>query len=437
MSTPIADLRTELNLLSEKYAKAVSSKPIKIGIDYIPPTGKLVGQEEFSNLLQAAADMWLTTGRFADKFEEDFPKYWGLKKSLIVNSGSSANLLATASLTSPRLKDKALKPGDEFITAACGFPTTVAPAIQQGLTPVFVDVDAKTHNASIESIENAITPKTKLIILAHSLGNPFRADLLAKICEEKGIWLIEDCCDALGAKVKGQHVGQFGAYATCSFYPAHHITMGEGGAVLTNNANLYKIALSFRDWGRDCWCPPGQSDTCGIRFDWKLGELPKGYDHKYIYAHLGYNLKATDFQAAVGLAQFAKLNSFVEARQKNHALLTQKIKDLKLDEHFILPEATPETEPSWFGYFLTLRDGGPERRAKIVRTLEENKVGTRLLFAGNLIKQPAFTGLQYKVSEPLHNTDKIMNEGFWIGVWPGLREEHLDYMAETLAKCLK
>lgn len=433
----IAELRQKLDSVAAEYAQEVSSKPMRPGVDYIPPTGKVVGVEEFQGLLQASADMWLTAGRFADKFEAEFPKVWGQKKSLLVNSGSSANLLAFAALTSPRLKDRALKAGDEMVTTACGFPTTVAPGVQYGLKPVFVDVDLATHNASVEAIEAAITPKTKIVMIAHALGNPYRADLLAEICKKRDIWLVEDCCDALGATIKGQHVGSFGSLSTCSFYPAHHMTMGEGGAVLTNHANLYKIALSFRDWGRDCWCPPGISDSCGIRFEWELGELPKGYDHKYIYSHIGFNLKSTDFQAAVGLAQLEKLPGFVAARRRNFDALKKRLIDRGAEEFLVLPEPTPETDPSWFGFFVALREANPTRRMEVTRYLETNKVGTRLLFGGNLVKQPAFKNVDYRIHGELTNTDKIMNQGFWVGIWPGLKDEHLDYIADTMMKALK
>ena len=429
-----SEFRQKLLGLARENSGLLESKKLTPGKDYLPPSGKVVGTPEFEMLMQASVDMWLTAGRFADQFEDQFPKVWGLKHSLLVNSGSSANLIAFSALTSPRLKERTLKPGDEFSTTACGFPTTVAPAVQFGLKPVFIDVDLQTQNATIESIEKAITPKTKLIMIAHSLGNPFRSDLLAKICKEKNIWLIEDCCDALGAKVGEQHVGTYGNLATCSFYPAHHITMGEGGAVLTNDSLLNKLALSFRDWGRDCFCAPGVSDTCGCRFEWKLGSLPKGYDHKYIYSHIGYNLKTTDFQAALGLAQLERLPGFVKKRQENHEYLDQCLAQLGLDDQIIRTVATPGTTPSWFGYFLTLRD--ENKRKSVVQFLENNKVGTRLLFAGNLTRQPAFKDVSFEVSGELTNTDKIMNDGFWVGIWPGLDKPHLDYIAETIKKSL-
>lgn len=426
----INKLRSRLDALAFEFSDTVQSRPLVPGRDYLPPSGKVVGVEEFQGLLQASADMWLTAGRFNDRFEQEFPKVWGLKKCLTVNSGSSANLVAFSSLTSPRLKDRALQPLDEVITPACGFPTTVAPIVQNGLVPVFVDVDLHTHNALVNSIESAITPKTKAIMMAHALGNPFRADLIKALCEKHGLWLIEDCCDALGARLNDEHVGTFGDFATCSFYPAHHMTMGEGGAVLMNNQNLYKIAMSFRDWGRDCWCPPGVSDSCGVRFDWQLGELPRGYDHKYIYSHLGYNLKLTDFQAAVGLAQLSKLPQFIAKRQANHDYLDQKLKGLGLEEHLILPKATENSKPSWFGYFMIVKQDG--LRTSIVPYLESQKVGTRLLFAGNLTKQPAFRKVNYRINGPLDNTNKVMTSGFWVGIWPGFNEDHLDYIADQI-----
>ena len=429
-----SEFRLQLLGIAQQNKELLESKKLVPGTDYLPPSGKVVGSMEFEMLMQASVDMWLTAGRFADQFEAEFPKVWGMKESLLVNSGSSANLVAFSALTSPKLRERALKPGDEFITTACGFPTTVAPAVQFGMKPVFIDVDLETQNASVESIERAITPKTKLIMIAHSLGNPFRSDLIAKICKEKNIWFIEDCCDALGAKVGDQHVGTYGDFATCSFYPAHHITMGEGGAVLTNNHQLYKIAMSFRDWGRDCYCPPGVSDSCGARFDWKLGSLPKGYDHKYIYSHLGYNLKTTDFQAAIGLAQLQRLPTFIKKRQENHEYLDQCLKNLGLEEKIILTKATTGTSPSWFGFYLTLRE--EDKRRSVVQFLEANKVGTRLLFAGNLIRQPAFRDVPHEVSGTLINTDKIMSDGFWVGIWPGLDKPHMEYIAEMIKKSL-
>jgi CDP-6-deoxy-D-xylo-4-hexulose-3-dehydrase len=426
----IAQLREKLTALASEFAEVVSSKELRPGIDYLPPSGKVVGESEFEGLLQASADMWLTAGHYADDFEKEFPKLFDLKYSLLVNSGSSANLVAFSALTSPKLREKQVKPGDEFITAACGFPTTVAPAIQYGMKPVFIDVDLETQNATVEAIERAITPKTKVVMIAHSLGNAFRADEVAKLCKEKNIWLIEDCCDALGAKIDGKSVGTFGSLATCSFYPAHHMTMGEGGAVMTNDYSLYKLGLSFRDWGRDCYCAPGVADTCNARYKWSLGTLPKGYDHKYIYSHVGYNLKSTDFQAVLGLAQMKRVHGFIEKRRSNHDYLETKLRSMGLEEHLYLPKKTPGTEPSWFGFFVILKKEG--MRSQVVQTLEANKVGTRLLFAGNMLRQPAFVNIDHTVSGTLDNTDKIMNDGFWVGIWPGLGETHLDYIAEQI-----
>ena len=430
-------LREALNQVAQRFASDVTSQQLEPGRDYLPASGKIVGVEEFSALLQASADMWLTAGHYAESFEKEFPKFWGMRRCLLVNSGSSANLTAFSALTSPRLKDRALRPGDEFITPACGFPTTVAPAIQFGLKPIFIDVDPETHNPTLEAIESAITPKTKLVMIAHALGNPYRADRVAKLCEERGVWLVEDCCDALGARIEGKHVGNFGALATCSFYPAHHMTMGEGGAVLTNTDSLYRVAMSMRDWGRDCWCAPGVANSCSKRFGWKLGDLPEGYDHKYIYSHLGYNLKATDFQAALGLEQLKKLPSFIELRRQNHAMLKEKLRERGLEAQFILPRETEGTEASWFGFFLVYREGGNDRRRRTLEHLEANKIGTRLLFAGNLTKQPAFQGREFSVSGTLTNTDKLMNDGFWVGIWPGLRAKHLDYIADKLLESTK
>lgn len=431
------ELRKKLKAVAQESTEVLKPRTLRPGTDYLPPSGKVVGAPEFGNLLEAAADLWLTAGHFSDDFEAKFAEFWGVKKSLLVNSGSSANLLAVATLTSPKWKERRLQAGDEVITAACGFPTTVVPSVQYGMKPVFIDVDLETQNATVEAIEAAITPKTKLVMIAHSLGNPFRSDQVAKLCAERGIWLIEDCCDALGATIEGKGVGTFGELATCSFYPAHHITMGEGGAVMMNTVPLYKTAMSFRDWGRDCWCPPGTENTCGIRFDWQLGTLPKGYDHKYIYTHLGFNLKSTDFQAAVGLAQLSRAREFIETRRKNHDHLLARLKSLKANERLVLPKATPGTNPSWFGFYVSLRDGGAPARTKLVQHLEKNKVGTRLLFGGNLVRQPAFNGIDYRVVGNLENTDKIMNEGFWVGVWPGLGAEQLDYIAEQIHAGLK
>jgi CDP-6-deoxy-D-xylo-4-hexulose-3-dehydrase len=425
------ELRGRLEELAREYSFALSPRALEPGVDYLPPSGKMVGADEFALLVQAAADLHLTAGRFAAQFEEKLAALWRMKRALLVNSGSSANLLAFATLTSPALGGRAIKRGDEVITAACGFPTTVAPIVQFGSRPVFVDVDLHTQSPTLDSLEAAITPRTKAIMLAHPLGNPFRADEVAELCRKRGLWLVEDCCDALGATIGDQNAGAFGDLATCSFYPAHHLTMGEGGALLTNDIPLHKIALSVRDWGRHCWCAPGDANTCQKRFGWQLGELPKGYDHKYTYSHLGYNLKSTDFQAAAGLAQLDKVEGFIKARRENHESLTDRLKDLGLDREFWLPQATPGTRPSWFGYLLILKESG--RRRAVIDFLEANKVGTRLLFGGNLTRQPALEGVDYRVEGTLDSSDKLMNDAFWVGIWPGLGKRHMDYIAKTIA----
>ncbi|MDA8812526.1 lipopolysaccharide biosynthesis protein RfbH, partial [Amylibacter sp.] len=393
-------------------------------------------------LIDASLDMWLTAGRFAREFEPSLAKIFGRKLSKLTVSGSAANLLAFSTLTSWKLGDKRIKPGDEIITVAAGFPTTVSPIIQNGCIPVFVDVDLATHNVNIDAVRNAVSEKTKAIILAHSLGNPFDVLAIKAICEKYDLFLIEDCCDAFGATIienDGQErgVGTFGELATLSFYPAHHITMGEGGAILMDSMKLARICESFRDWGRDCYCEPGQDNTCGKRFDWKLGQLPYGYDHKYTYSHIGYNMKVTDMQAALGLSQLNKLHTFIDKRRYNFDGLTKRIKSAELEKYFILPEATQNTKPSWFGYLLTIRDNNILSRRDLTAELESKKVGTRLLFAGNLIKQPAFAREKFRVSGDLVNTDKIMADSFWIGVWPGITDVHLDYMVDMLIESIK
>ena len=437
MSESRSELRQKLRKIALEHKEDLQPKVLEAGKDYIPPTGKLVGIEEFQGLLEASVDMWLTTGRFADEFEKRFAETWGVKKALLVNSGSSANLVALSALCSPKLGERQLRPGDEFITPACGFPTTVAPAIQYGLKPIFIDVDPSTHNLRPEDVESAWTPKTKLVMAAHALGNPYRSDLVSETCKKNGAWFVEDCCDALGAEVMSQPVGSFADFSTCSFYPAHHITMGEGGAVLSSKMLLYKIAMSMRDWGRDCWCPPAISDSCKKRFGWTLGDLPEGYDHKYIYSHLGYNLKSTDFQAAIGLAQLERLGTFIEKRRANHNYLRSSLLEMGLDEDFILPTETPHTKASWFGFFVTYRDGKHQRRKKTVEYLESKLIGTRLLFGGNLCKQPAMKNVEYTIHQNLKITDQIMNDGFWIGIWPGLEKTHLDYMMDHLKFAVK
>jgi len=407
------------------------------GKSYIPVTGKVMDFDDLNLLVDASLDMWLTTGRYAVELEKALAEKMSTRFAKLVNSGSSANLVAFSTLTSKALGKKALQPGDEVITVAAGFPTTVAPIVQNRCVPVFVDVDLATHNIQVEKLEQALSPRTRAVMVAHTLGNPFDVAAVSAFCQKHGLHLIEDCCDALGATFNGKAVGSFGALSTLSFYPAHHITMGEGGAVFTSDPMMAKVAESFRDWGRDCWCPPGKDNTCNKRFNWQLGDLPAGYDHKYIYAHLGYNLKITDMQAAVGLSQLRKVGGFIEKRRRNHKMLHDMAKKRGLDEYFELPQATPGSEPSWFGFLLTVRDGVPVKRRELQKFLEEHKVGTRLLFAGNLIRQPAFKGCEFRVVGDLKNTDKTMNDSFWIGVWPGLGEEHLKYMIDTLEAGVK
>lgn len=421
---------------AKNYFKEYSPKPkFTAGETYIPVTAKVVDEHDLGFLIDASLDMWLTAGRYSRDFESQFGKYFGRKtKSLLVNSGSSANLVAISSLGSPELAKMGftpLRPGDEVITVAAGFPTTVNPIIQNNWVPVFIDIDNITLNALPEKIMEARTSKTRAVILAHSLGNPYRADIIADWCKKEGLFLIEDCCDALGATIKDQPVGSFGEYATSSFYPAHHITMGEGGAVMSKDGRFKKIAESIRDWGRDCWCEPGKDNTCNKRFNWTLGDLPPGYDHKYVYSHIGYNLKVTDMQAALGVSQLNKVEKFVSERRKNWKTIYNGIKSSpKLKENFLPIEATPETNPSWFGFPMYAHDR--LSREKVVSMLEERKVGTRLFFAGNLIRQPAYKDVNYRIHGDLTNTDQVMRSLFWIGVHPALDEARINYMLEQL-----
>ena len=405
-------------------------KEIIPGKDYIPVTGKVIDSSDLLYGVDATLDGWLTTGRYAKQFESDLAGYIGCKKSILVNSGSSANLTAFYALTSPSLGKRAIQKGDEVITVAAGFPTTINPLIQFGCIPVFVDIDIPTYNIDVNLIEAAISPKTKAIMIAHALGNPFDLKVVKEIAEKYKLWLIEDDCDSLGATYDGQKTGSFGDLATLSFYPAHHITMGEGGAVLINNRRLQMPALSFRDWGRDCYCETGCDNTCNKRYEWKLGDLPEGYDHKYIYSHIGFNLKVTDMQAAIGLSQLSKIDQFIAKRRENHKILYDLMKSL--EEYFILPEKTPNSDPSWFGFMLTVRDPIRINRNKLVRYLEEQKIGTRLFFGGNMIKQPAYKNIQKRIVGSLDNSDKAMNDSFWIGVWPGLERSHLEYISLML-----
>jgi CDP-6-deoxy-D-xylo-4-hexulose-3-dehydrase len=418
-------------LLVEKFSKNIN-KEIIPGESYIPVSGKVIDEEDVLWGIESMMDAWLTAGRFSTKLERELARYFGSRFSFLVNSGSSANLLAFYALTSPKLLDRAIKPGNEIITVAAGFPTTINPMIQFGCIPVFIDVDIPTYNIKVEDIEKAITPKTKAIMLAHALGNPFNLSVVMAIAKKYNLWVVEDDCDSLGAIYEGKKTGTFGDLATLSFYPAHHITMGEGGAVLVNNASLKKITESFRDWGRDCWCPPGKDNTCGERYCQKLGDLPEGYDHKYTYSHIGFNLKVTDMQAAVGLSQLTKADYFVARRKENHTILSEMFKEF--EEHFILPVATENSEPSWFGFMLTVREGSPIDRNKFVEYLEQNKIGTRLFFGGNLLKQPAYYNLNYRKIDDLKNTDLLMNNSFWLGVWPGLNQVHYDYIIDKVRK---
>jgi CDP-6-deoxy-D-xylo-4-hexulose-3-dehydrase len=418
-----------LDAVRDYHAAAFAPPPFQPGATPIPASGKVFDAEELVSLVDSGLDFWLTAGRFAERFEKDFAKRVGLPYSLLVNSGSSANLLAVSTLTSPELGDRRLRAGDEVISTASSFPTTINPILQNGAVPVLVDVDIPTYNAPADKIAAAVGPKTRAIVLAHTLGSPFELDAVKKIAEDRGLWLIEDCCDALGASFRGQGVGTFGDLATFSFYPAHHITMGEGGAVAASNVRMKKLLESFRDWGRDCWCVPGVDDTCGKRFGWKLGGLPEGYDHKYTYSHAGYNLKATDMQAAVGVAQLGKLDGFIAARRRNFAALKKALR--AFEEHLILPEAAPGAEPSWFGFPLSVRPGAPFAREKLTSFLEGRRIGTRLLFAGNITRQPYFKDVPHRVVGNLTNSDRVMRDTFWIGVHPGIDAPRLDYMVES------
>jgi len=428
-------LKSNLNssidkLVNDAFAELHAQKPFTAGESNIAVTGKVFGTEELRAATKASLDFWLTSGPYTTEFESRFAKTVGMRHAFMVNSGSSANLLALSSLTSPAHGERALKPGDEVITVAAGFPTTVAPIIQNGLMPVYVDVDPETYVAIDEQLEAAVGPKTRAIMMAHTLGNPFNLDLAQDLATKHNLWLIEDSCDALGGTYRGQNLGSFGDLSTFSFYPAHHITTGEGGAVLAKKVIHKRIVESFRDWGRDCWCAPGCDNTCLKRYEWTLGKLPEGYDHKYTYSHLGYNLKSGDIQAAIGLSQLDRLHTFVEIRRRNWAYLSNAL--LGLEEYLILPKATYNSEPSWFGFALTLKSSSPKTRNKVVQELNEKKIGTRLLFGGNLLRQPAFIDTPRRVIGDLPYTDRIMNDAFWVGVWPGLTIEMLNYVIDSL-----
>jgi CDP-6-deoxy-D-xylo-4-hexulose-3-dehydrase len=425
------ELRQKIReLTAEYYGEAFPAKPFVPGESPVQVAGRVFDAAEMESLIDSALDFWLTTGRFAEQFEREFAKFIGVRTSTLVNSGSSANLLAVSALTSERLGERRLRVGDEVITVAAGFPTTVNPMIQAGLVPVFVDIQLGTYNIDPSQLELALSDKTRTVMIAHTLGNPFDLDAVVGFAKKHDLWLIEDCCDAVGSTYRGEKVGTFGDLATTSFYPAHHITMGEGGAVLAEKPLLKTLVESFRDWGRDCWCAPGDANTCGKRFDWQLGELPYGYDHKYSYSHIGYNLKATDLQAAIGVAQLKKLPGFIEARKRNFAILKAGLADLT--EYFALPEATPNSDPAWFGFPILLRPDAPFGRKELITYLDEKKIGTRLLFGGNLTRQPAYKDIRYRKIGALENSDLVMNQLFWIGVFPGLTQPMLDYMIEAL-----
>ena len=397
----------------------------------MPVSGKVFDAEDLRYLVDASLDFWLTTGRFAEEFERTFARYFGVRGASLVNSGSSANLLALSCLTSPKLGERRLRPGDEVITAAAGFPTTVNPIFQNGLVPVFLDASVPTYQLDVRDLDAALSEKTRAIAIAHTLGNPFDAAAVAAFARRHSLWLVEDCCDALGATFAGRKVGTFGDLATFSFYPAHHITTGEGGCVITDSALLKTLVESFRDWGRDCWCDPGRDNTCGKRFEWQLGDLPEGYDHKYTYSHIGYNLKLTDMQAAVGLAQFRKLPQFIEARRRNFEHLYEGLRPL--EDVLILPQKTPAADPSWFGMPLAVRPGAI-RRDGLIRHLEARRIATRLLFGGNLTRQPAYRGARFRVVGDLPGSDFIMANAFWIGLYPGLNQAMLDYIISSITE---
>lgn len=434
--TEAEKIKGEILTLIENYSKLVHATPKFVpGQSSVPVSGKVFDHTEIQHIVESAMDGWFTTGRFNTKFEKEISSFIGTKKVLTVNSGSSANLLAVAALTDESWGDKAIKAGDEFITTPVSFPTTINPFLLYGLKPVFVDAHIPTYNINVDEIEKAITPKTKAIMVAHTLGNPFDIARIVAIAKKYNLWLVEDCCDALGATYEGKHVGTFGDIGTLSFYPAHHITMGEGGAVFTSNSKMATILESFRDWGRDCWCETGMDNTCGKRYKWKLGSLPEGYDHKYIYSRVGYNLKITDMQAALGLAQLKKLNSFVEKRKHNFNRLKKGLQSLS--DKIILPEATPNSDPSWFGFLITIKDSAGITRNQVIEQLAEKKIATRLLFAGDIRKQPYFKKIEYRNSGTMNNAEIILNNTFWVGVTPMINDEMIDHVIETIHTIFK
>jgi CDP-4-dehydro-6-deoxyglucose reductase, E1 len=435
VSERAAELRAQiLELVEEYHAAQFGNGEFRPGESTVLYAGRVFDADELLHLVDSSLDFWLTTGRYAQRFERELARSLGIRHALLCNSGSSANLLALTALTSPKLGDRRLQRGDEVITVAAGFPTTVNPIVLNGLVPVFVDVELPTYNASIEQLEAAVGPRTRAIMIAHTLGNPFQADAVVELAKRHDLWFVEDNCDGLGSTYKDTLTGTFGHLSTLSFYPAHHITMGEGGCVMTSRPDIKVLVESFRDWGRDCWCEPGEDGTCGKRYGFQLGTLPRGYDHKYIFSHVGYNLKLTDMQAAVGLAQLAKLPSFTEARKRNWKLLREGL--ARHEEFFVLPEPTPESDPSWFGFLLTVREDAPFTRDEIVRHLEEHKVATRLLFGGNLTRQPGYENVDFRVVGDLAASDAIMERAFWIGVYPGLTEPMLDYVLDEFASFL-
>jgi len=431
-----SELRQRILALVQAFYEAEhAATPFIPGESEVPISGRVFDAAELINLVDASLDFWLTTGRYAEQFEQEFAQTMGVRHAILCNSGSSANLLALSALTSPKLEERRLQPGDEVITVAAGFPTTINPIVQNQLVPVFLDIELGTYNVAVEHLEAAISPRSKAIMVAHTLGNPFNLGVVMEVANRHNLWLIEDNCDAVGSLYHGRLTGSFGHLSSVSFYPAHHITMGEGGCVLTSRPQLKKIVESFRDWGRDCWCAPGVANTCGKRFDWQLGDLPCGYDHKYIYSHIGYNLKMTDMQAAVGVAQLQKLPHFTQLRKRNWQHLYTGLKPY--EEFFLLPQATPGSDPSWFGFLLTVREDAPFSRNELVRYLDERRIATRLLFSGNITRQPAYQNVPYRIVGDLTNTDTVMNQTFWIGVYPKLTPVMLDYVLSVFADFLR